>query len=158
MPIASNLAARSHEEWLAYVQPTGLVVSAKVLDERVSAPERQTAADTAAVKNVLEGAEEPTIADAWAFASTVLGWDAPRVAGAPGGPELPEDARAPLPEHHTTLRPDWIVLADANKAHLDGVVQDDERACVELPGEAGAAGRCGRLRRWLYGMRSAAGA
>ena len=35
---------------------------------------------------------------------------------------------------------------------------DGEYVYIELPGEAGKEGKCGRLRKWLYGMRNAASA
>ena len=44
---------------------------------------------------------------------------------------------------------------DAKKAHLNGVVDDDVFVYIELPTEAGAKEKCGRLRRWLYRMRGA---
>ena len=50
------------------------------------------------------------------------------------------------------------MLIDVKKAHLNGVVGEDEYAYIELPGEAGKSGTCGRLKRWLYGMRQAASA
>ena len=48
-----------------------------------------------------------------------------------------------------------IMLIDVKKAHLNGVVKEGENAYIELPGEAGRRGMCGRLKRWLYGMRPA---
>jgi len=59
-----------------------------------------------------------------------------------------------------------IMLIDVKKAHLNGFVGEDEFAYIELPRGAtesarshGAEGQqCGRLRRWLYGMRQAASA
>ena len=51
-----------------------------------------------------------------------------------------------------------IMFIDVKKAHLYGVLKPDERAYIELPGEGGKRGKCGRLKRWLYGMRPAAGA
>jgi hypothetical protein len=113
----SEVRAGTHEEWLAYVQPTGLVVAAKVLDDRVSAPVRQTAVDTAQVMEVLESSDARAkaggayIADPWTFAAEVLAWDASMVAGAPSGPALPETAKTTLIEYGVTLRPDYIVLA-----------------------------------------------
>ena len=49
-----------------------------------------------------------------------------------------------------------LMFIDVKKAHLNGIVGEDELVFVELPVEAGAPGKCGRLRRWLYGMRPAA--
>jgi len=51
-----------------------------------------------------------------------------------------------------------VMFIDVKKAHLNGVLKEDERAYIELPGDAGQRGVCGRLKRWLYGMRPAAGA
>ena len=51
-----------------------------------------------------------------------------------------------------------IMLIDVKKAHLNGFVGKDECAYIELPWGVAKEGQCGRLRRWLYGMRQAAGA
>ena len=47
-----------------------------------------------------------------------------------------------------------VMLIDVRKAHLNAPCEDE--VYVELPKEAGAPGKCGKLRRWLYGMRPAA--
>ena len=47
-----------------------------------------------------------------------------------------------------------IMFIDVRKAHLNGVC--NEEVYVELPEEAEAPGKCGKLKRWLYGMRGAA--
>ena len=49
------------------------------------------------------------LADPWAFVEQVLGWEARHVAGAPGGPAIPNELLVALPEHGTTLRPTWAV-------------------------------------------------
>ena len=41
---------------------------------------------------------------------------------------------------------------------MNGFVGEDEFAYIELPWGATKEGQCGRLRRWLYGMRQAASA
>ena len=51
-----------------------------------------------------------------------------------------------------------VMLIDVKKAHLNGVIPEGELVYVELPAEAEAPGMCGRLIRWLYGMRPAASA
>ena len=51
-----------------------------------------------------------------------------------------------------------LMFIDVKKAHLYGVVPEGEHAYIELPGEAEEQGKCGRLVKWLYGMRSAASA
>ena len=50
-----------------------------------------------------------------------------------------------------------LMLIDVKKAHLNGVCERDD-VFVELPQEAEAPGKCGRLLKWLYGMREAASA
>jgi hypothetical protein len=52
--------------------------------------------------------------------------------------------------------PTKIMLIDVKKAHLNGRVGEDVWACIELPEEDQEPGMCGRLARWLYGMRPAA--
>ena len=39
-----------------------------------------------------------------------------------------------------------LMLIDVKKAHVNGVVGEDEYAYIELPGEAGKSGTCGRLK------------
>ena len=47
-----------------------------------------------------------------------------------------------------------ILFMDVRKAHLNA--ECDDQIYVELPEEAEAPGKCGLLKRWLYGMRGAA--
>ncbi|VXC84502.1 Eco57I restriction-modification methylase domain-containing protein [Sphingomonas sp. AX6] len=89
-------------DWLGHVQPTGLVVATAKLDELGLAPLPQHQSDSDAVKALL-GEDERTLADAWAFLHCVLGWPADRVAGAPGGLELPEDLTISLRDGETVL-------------------------------------------------------
>ena len=49
-----------------------------------------------------------------------------------------------------------LMFIDVRKAHLNGVVDDQEWVFVELPPEFHVYGRFARIRRWLYGMRMAA--
>ncbi|MCX7382621.1 MAG: N-6 DNA methylase [Alphaproteobacteria bacterium] len=93
-------------EWLGHVQPIGLVVAPRVLSERGLVPAEQTRADTEEAQAVIpeDGPAEP-----WAIATTLLGWQPALVAGAPGGPEIPDDLSAWVPEAETRLAPDWAV-------------------------------------------------
>ena len=52
---------------------------------------------------------KPALPDLWAFAEQILGWEARHVAGAPGGPAIPDELLVALPEHATTLKPTWAV-------------------------------------------------
>ena len=94
-------------EWLGHVQPVGLVVATRVLTERGLLPAEQTRADTEEAASVIP--EDGVAADPWAIAATLLGWQSSFVAGAPGGPELPDDLSAWVPEAETRLAPTWAV-------------------------------------------------
>src|SRR6516225_8582056 len=98
-------------EWLDHVQPVGLVVAPTLLKRLGLSPLRQSPIDTGAVSELLErDISKPALADAWAFVEQVLGWEARHVAGAPGGPPIPdEELFVALPEHDTTLKPTWAV-------------------------------------------------
>ena len=51
-----------------------------------------------------------------------------------------------------------LLFVDVEKEHFNGIPGDDEGHYVELPDEANACGKVGRLKRWLYGVRQAASA
>lgn len=97
-------------EWLDHVPPVGLVVARTLLKELGLLPLRQTPIDTGQVGEII-GSElsKPALTDPWAFVEQVLGWEARHVAGAPGGPAVPDELLVALPEHGTTLRPTWAV-------------------------------------------------
>lgn len=97
-------------EWLDHVPPVGLVVAPTLLKELGLLPLRQTPIDTGQVGEII-GSElsRPALIDPWAFVERVLGWEARHVAGAPGGPAIPDEFLVALPEHATTLRPTWAV-------------------------------------------------
>jgi hypothetical protein len=95
-------------DWLGHVQPTGLVVAPAKLDELGLAPLPQHQADNDAVKALL-GEDERSLPDAWPFLSEVLGWPESRVAGASGGPPLPEELTISLRDGETILSPTYAV-------------------------------------------------
>ncbi|HQT73479.1 MAG TPA: N-6 DNA methylase [Acidiphilium sp.] len=105
-------------EWLDHVPPVGLVVAPTLLKELGLLPLRQTPIDTGQVAEII-GSElsKPALTDPWAFFEQVLGWEARHVAGAPGGPAIPDELLVALPEHGTTLRPTWAVaeLGDGDR-------------------------------------------
>ncbi|MGH7083935.1 MAG: hypothetical protein ACREFN_02975, partial [Acetobacteraceae bacterium] len=78
-------------EWLDHVRPVGLVVAPSVLKELGLTPLHQSPVDSAEAAEWLNpDPSGPALSDPWAFMEKVLGWDARHVAGAPGGPELPD--------------------------------------------------------------------
>ena len=97
-------------EWLDHVRPVGLVVAPRLIKELGLTPLLQTASDSAVVADLIhDDPTTPSLTDPWAFMQAVLGWEARHVAGAPGGPALDPALDLRLPEHDTTLRPDWAV-------------------------------------------------
>src|SRR5262249_768885 len=90
-------------------------IGPNILREEELIPPRQSAVDTEAVRAVLAKDDDASVLpdtvlrDPWSFFSSVLGWEARFVAGAPDGPELPHSLAVKVPEHHLTLTPDWAV-------------------------------------------------
>jgi hypothetical protein len=99
----------AHLEWLGFVQPTGLVVSAPALVRANAVLDRSDIEGQRRLRGSVEG-EPPAIADFEAFARNVLGWSfSPRgYAGSPEAP-IPPELEVALPEHGETLRPDYAV-------------------------------------------------
>lgn len=96
-------------EWLGYLQPVGLVVSPNVLGDQGLVPADQIRADTDEYQALLTDTG-PAVADPWQIANAILGWPESHIAGAPGGPDLPENQlRVYVPEAETELKPDWAV-------------------------------------------------
>ena len=108
--MATNLNRDPDLEWLDHIQPVGLVVATSLLKELGLTPLRQSPIDTGAVAELLApDTSKRALPDAWAFAEQILGWESRHVAGAPGGPPIPDDLLVSLPEHSTTLKPTWAV-------------------------------------------------
>jgi hypothetical protein len=99
----------AHLEWLGFVQPTGLVVSAPALVRAGAVLERSDIEGQRRLRECVEG-EPPTIADFNAFARGVLGWSfSPKgYAGTDEAP-IPPELEVALPEYGETLRPDYAV-------------------------------------------------
>ena len=115
-------------EWLGHVQPTGLVVAPAILTRHGLVPEEQSRADSDAVAEHLAATDEgPALPSPWAFFHAILGWQPAQVAGAPGGPPVPDNL-AVHPDADTTLLPTWAV------AEPDGGWQVLVR--IEAPGIA----------------------
>jgi len=103
---------QAHLEWLGFIQPKGLVVSAPalvragaILDQRDTEGQRLL---RSAVSTAPDG--EPLILDFPAFARTVLGWrfSAKGYTGMSEAP-IPPEIQVTLPDAGETLRPDFAV-------------------------------------------------
>ncbi|MCK1690631.1 hypothetical protein [Bradyrhizobium sp. 145] len=93
------------------MQPVGLVVAPAVVKDLILEPTPQSQIDSAEVELLVDSDPmKPAMIDPWAFVEMILGWEARLVAGAPGGPALPDSLNLRLPEYDTILSPDWAVL------------------------------------------------
>ncbi len=124
-------AILAHLEWLGFVRPTGLVVSAPalvragaILDRRDSEGQRLLRAcigggEDAQPVRVREAAgryaasapeAEPCIPDFRAFAESVLGWSfSPKGYAGTAESPIPSELEVPLPNYGETLSPDFAV-------------------------------------------------
>ena len=108
---------RAHLEWLGFIQPAGLVVSAPALVKAGAILNRQDSEGQALLAGcvhqrvVLPGRDpEPCVRDFQEFASTVLGWgfSSRGYAGTAEAP-VPADLSVVLPDYDETLHPDFAV-------------------------------------------------
>ena len=135
-----NIAA--HLEWLGFVRPTGLVVSAPALVRAGAILNRRDAEGQRLLRECVEErsvrpGEDPQLwlPDFRAFAASVLGWNfSPKgYAGTDEAP-IPPELEASLPDSGEVLRPDFAVRAEPVRS---------VPAAGSVPGSAGVppAGR-----------------
>ena len=107
----------AHLEWIGFVRPTGLVVSAPALVRAGAILDRNDAEGQRLLREIVEqrefASEEgfvPWLPSFHAFAAAVLGWTfSPKgYAGTEESP-IPAELKVPLPDYGTTLRPDFAV-------------------------------------------------
>ena len=156
---------RDHLEWLGFIQPTGLVVSAHALVQAGAVLNRRDVEGHRLLREECphgpDGDIEPVLPHFETFARHVLGWSfSPRgYAGTEFAP-VPEELELHLPEYNETLRPDFAVRErDAAEGGspwqlLVKVVEprtDLDRIVVKLGGlEASPHGRLERLLRGTH--------
>ncbi len=104
---------RAHQEWLGYLQPTGLVVSPPALVAAQAFPQKNVVGDQQKLLDLLGEDDPPSLDDFPRFTRDLLGWEASDLAGGPGGPELPPELEVALPEYGETLRPTFAVPQQA---------------------------------------------
>lgn len=103
----------AHLEWLGFVQPTGLVVSAPALVRSGAILDRRDSAGQELLRTELDPEapeDEPRITDFESFARNVLEWQfSPKgFAGTDDSP-IPDELYVALPDHDETLVPDFAV-------------------------------------------------
>ena len=117
--MAKKLSAevRAHLEWLGFIQPTGLVVSAHALEQAGATLNRRDTEGQRLLEGCvresasgLDGEPEPYLPDFETFARTVLGWNFSPAgyAGTDGAP-IPEGLEVVLSDYGETLRPEFAV-------------------------------------------------
>jgi hypothetical protein len=107
----------AHLEWLGFVRPTGLVVSAPalvragaILDRRDAEGQRLLRASI--MERTFEPKEGPVpyLPDFRLFAESVLGWSfSPKAYAGTAECPIPTELEVPLPDYGETLRPDFAV-------------------------------------------------
>jgi hypothetical protein len=120
----------AHLEWLGFVRPTGLVVSAPALARAGAILNNRDAEGQRRLRSCLVGDEEPAadragelsdvysigdeaepiIADFREFATGVLGWSfSPKAYAGTDGCPIPSELEVAIPDAGVTLRPDFAV-------------------------------------------------
>ena len=120
-----NIAA--HLEWIGFVRPTGLVVSAPALDRAGAVLDRRDAGGQRLLRECAEERRfasrdepQPWLPDFRAFASSVLGWSFSPIgyAGTDEAP-IPPELEAALSDAGGTLRHDFAVRTEPWRSAAD---------------------------------------
>ena len=107
----------AHLEWIGFVRPTGLVVSAPALVRAGAILDRRDAEGQRLLRACVEErtfdpkeGPVPHLPDFRAFAESVLGWSfSPKGYAGTAECPIPPELEVPLPDYGETLRPDFAV-------------------------------------------------
>jgi hypothetical protein len=106
----------AHLEWLGYLQPVGLVVSAPALVAGQAFVDRNIVPVQQRLTGLLReevppggGESEPVVRDLPAVLREVFGWEPGDLLGGPGAAPVPAELEVALPDYHETLRPTYAV-------------------------------------------------
>lgn len=169
---ANDPVVRAHLEWLGFVQPTGLVVSALALSRAGVVISRSDAEGQLLLREATSewspgghGDLEPVVADFEALASDVLGWTFnPKFYVGMAGSPMPEELVVPLPDGGGSLAPDYAVRDAAPEPNacewqlLVRVVPTGTDLDTVTHGQDGLeTSEHGRMERLLRGTGAAAG-
>ena len=159
-----SAVVRAHLEWLGFIQPTGLVVSAHALEQAGAVLNRRDAEGQRLLEECVresasrpDGELEPHLPDFETFVRTVLGWNFSPAgyAGTEAAP-IPGELKVVLPDYGETLRPDFAVRErdpDERGSPWQLLVQVAERGTdldrVVRRGQGLEASPHGRLERLL---------
>ena len=100
----------SHKEWLGQIQQVGLVVSPTVLVKHGVLINRQASVEKQEkLRELVEDEDDLRPADWLVVCRDILEWPDGLLAGAPGGPALPDSLTIALPEYADHLAPTYAV-------------------------------------------------
>ena len=130
-PNANTLA---HLEWLGFVQPTGLVVSAPALDKAGAVLQRSDREGQRRLQAAVEcrrsgSGDEPSalLPDFEAFARTVLGWNfSPRGHARGSAAPMPEDLSLHVPDYGEIRYPTGDIDMDHYLAGIGAPTADPD--------------------------------
>jgi hypothetical protein len=141
--MSTDLGIKEHQQWLGYLQPDGLVVSAQVLVDnqvyinRNSAPLQAQLQKYVVAHEVADGEETQRLTDLKTFLTGFLGWPTQMLTGTEEGGEIPETLKIALPEVSEILEPTyafknmsgaaspWMLLLKEVPAGADLDAKDD---------------------------------
>lgn len=139
----SDTGIKEHQQWLGYLQPDGLVVSAQVLVDnqvyinRNSAPLQAKLQKFVVAHEAADREETQRLTDLETFLTGFLAWPAEMLAGTKEGSDIPETLKIPLPEVGEILEPTfafqniygaesrWMLLLKEVPAGADLDARDD---------------------------------
>lgn len=110
-----NAYIRAHLEWIGFVRPTGLVVSAAALNQAGVVLNRTDREGQNRLRDCLEKSDSdaPVLPDFEAFARRVLDWNfSPQGYAGTDEVPIPSDLELPLPDAGEVVRPDFAVRTE----------------------------------------------
>lgn len=122
-----------HKEWLGQIQQIGLVVSPHVLAKHGVGIDRQRSVEKQArLREIASDTQESRVNSFLELATEILEWPEGFLAGAAGGPDLPESLIVALPEYDDRLSPTYaipnlaLISVVATGADLDKPMPDQK--------------------------------
>lgn len=111
--MADDHLIEAHREWIGYVQPVGLLAAPAALKHRGILPDANIAPLQLRLDELLEVDDDggSIVRDFPGFAKEFLGWGDGDLAGALGGPVLPDELAVALLEYDEWLSPTYAVPA-----------------------------------------------
>src|SRR5271157_2930032 len=113
----------THQEWLGYLQPVGLVVSPPALAAAGAYPNKNVIPDHTRFLELIEDItldgetdHQPAVREFPRLATQVLGWEPADLVGTSEGGPLPDSLEVTLTEYNETLRPTYAVREFSNEA------------------------------------------